>query len=63
MAAMEEVLDLHAKPCDPQRPLVCFDETSTPSCWPTSGNRCRHSRGGRGVRTTDTRGRARATCS
>ena len=26
---MEDVLDLYAEPCDPQRPVVCFDETST----------------------------------
>ena len=26
---MEDVLDLYAEPYDPQRPLVCFDETST----------------------------------
>ena len=29
MAHMEEVLDLYAEPYDPQRPVVCFDETST----------------------------------
>ena len=29
MAAMEEVLDPYAEPYDPQRPVVCFDETST----------------------------------
>ena len=29
MAHMEDVLDLYAEPYDPQRPLVCFDETST----------------------------------
>ena len=29
MAAMENVLDLYAEPYDPQRPVVCFDETST----------------------------------
>ena len=29
MAAMEGVLDLYAEPYDPQRPVVCFDETST----------------------------------
>ena len=27
--AMEDVLDLYAEPYDPDRPLVCFDETST----------------------------------
>ncbi len=29
VAAMEDVLDLYAEPCDPSRPVVCFDETST----------------------------------
>ena len=29
MAAMEDVLDLYAEPYDPDRPGVCFDETST----------------------------------
>ena len=29
VAAMEDVLDLYAEPCDPDRPVVCFDETST----------------------------------
>ena len=29
MAAMEDVLDLYAEPYDPDRPAVCFDETST----------------------------------
>ena len=29
VAHMEDVLDLYAKPYDPQRPVVCFDETST----------------------------------
>ena len=29
MANMEDVLDLYAEPHDPQRPVVCFDETST----------------------------------
>ena len=26
---MEDVLDLYAEPYDPQRPVVCFGETST----------------------------------
>ena len=26
---MEDVLDHYAEPYDPQRPVVCFDETST----------------------------------
>ena len=29
MAAMEDVLDLYAEPYDPERPVVCLDETST----------------------------------
>ena len=29
VAQMEDVLDLYAEPYDPQRPVVCFDETST----------------------------------
>ena len=29
MAHMEDVLDLYAEPYDPQRPVICFDETST----------------------------------
>ena len=29
MARMEDVLDLYAEPYDSQRPVVCFDETST----------------------------------
>ena len=29
MANMEDVLDLYEEPHDPQRPVVCFDETST----------------------------------
>ena len=29
VASMEDVLDLYQEPHDPQRPVVCFDETST----------------------------------
>ena len=29
VADVEDVLDLYAEPYDPQRPVVCFDETST----------------------------------
>ena len=29
VAHMEDVLDLYEEPYDPQRPVVCFDETST----------------------------------
>ena len=34
VAHMEDVPDLYAEPCDPQRPVVCFGETP-PGCWPT----------------------------
>ena len=49
MANMEDVLDLYAEPYDPQRPVVCFDETSTqllaetrPSLPPRPGLALRH---------------------
>ena len=29
VAAMEDVLDLYSEPYDAERPVVCFDETST----------------------------------
>ncbi len=29
VAAMEDVLDLYAEPCDPKRPVICFDESPT----------------------------------
>ena len=29
MAHREDVLELYAEPCGPERPVVCFDETST----------------------------------
>ena len=29
VAIMEDVLDLYSEPYDPERPVVCFDETST----------------------------------
>jgi hypothetical protein len=25
---MEDILDVYQRPCDPERPLVCLDETS-----------------------------------
>ena len=28
VACMEDVLDLYAEPYDPERPVVCFDDTS-----------------------------------
>ena len=59
---MEDVLDLYAEPYDPQRPVVCFDETSTqllaeirPSLPPGRDVRC--------GRTRNTGGRVPATCS
>ena len=35
---MEDVLDLYVEPRDPERPVVCFDETSTRSFWLMSEN-------------------------
>ena len=29
VACMEDVLDLYAEPCDPKRPVICFDESPT----------------------------------
>ena len=29
VAHMEDVLELYAEPYDPERPVICFDETST----------------------------------
>ena len=62
VANMEDVLDLYAEPYDPQRPVVCFDETSTqllaetrPPLPPRPGRRC--------GRTTNTGGRVPATYS
>ncbi len=29
VAAMEDVLELYGEPCDPKRPVICFDESPT----------------------------------
>ena len=63
VANMEDVLDLYAEPYDPQRPVVCFDETSTPSCWRRLGPYCRPSRDAPCGRIMSTGGKAPATCS
>ena len=62
VANMEDVLDLYAEPYDPQRPVVCFDETSTqllaetrPPLPPQRDAPC--------GRITSTGGKAPATCS
>ena len=60
MAAMEDVLDLYAEPYDPDRPVVCFDETSTQLL---SGSRCLLNRDDRGGRTTSIDAAAPATSS
>ena len=59
---MEDVLDLYAEPYDPQRPVACFDETSTqllaetrPPLPPQPGRPKRHD--------TSTTGREPAICS
>ena len=57
VAHMEDVLDLYAEPYDPQRPLVCFDETSTQLLADT-----RPPLGDQRGRTTNISGRAPATC-
>ena len=57
---MEDVLDLYAE-YDPQRPMVCFDETS--NCWRRLGPHCRLSRDAPCGRTTSTAERALETCS
>ena len=62
LKCMEDVLDLYAEPYDPQRPLVCFDETST-QLLADPGPRCEPSRGDQRGRTTSIAGRAPATCS
>ena len=62
VAHMEDVLDLYAEPYDPQRPVVCFDETST-QFWPTPGHPSQRRPDSPGVRTRSIGGRALATCS
>ena len=58
---MEDVLDLYEEPYDPQRPVVCFDETSTQLLAdsrppiPVGGD-------APGVKTTSTCGREPVTC-
>ena len=62
LAHMEDVLDLYAEPYDPQRPVVCFDESSTQlladsrPCLPAA-------RDAPGERTTSTSGAEPETCS
>ena len=59
---MEDVLDLYGEPYDPNRPVVCFDETSTQllaetrAPLPAGPGRPRR-------RTTNTYGPAPAICS
>ena len=64
VAVMEDVLDLYPEPCDPQRPVVCFDETSTQLLAETKAH-CRRgpdAPGAPGARTTNTCALAPATC-
>ena len=77
VANMEDVLDLYAEPYDPQRPVVCFDETQSDpvvtagvrflACEPLTQVAvtplCRPGRDFRCGRTTSTAGRVPATCS
>ena len=68
VAHMEDVLDLYAEPYDSQRPVVCFDETSSQlladarPALPARRLAPRLSLGSPCGRTTSTGGRARATC-
>ena len=62
VAHMEDVLDLYAEPYDPQRPVVCFDETST-QLLAGRGPHYHPSRDARSGRTTSTGDKAPATCS
>ena len=59
---MEDVLDLYAEPYDPQRPVVCFDETATQLLADTRP-RCPPSQDCPSARTTSTGEREPATCS
>ena len=61
MAAMEDVLDLYAEPYDPQRPVVCFDETSTQLL--ADVREPLPAKPGRPRREANTSGEGRATCS
>ena len=65
VAHMEDVLDLYAEPYDPQRPVVCFEETSTQLLGRRRGHA--HPSGSRDSaqarRITSTGGRGPATCS
>ena len=62
VAHMEDVLDLYAEPYDPERPVVCFDETST-QMLADARPPIPAAPGHPGARTTSTGGRAPATCS
>ena len=63
VAAMEDVLDLYAEPYDPDRPVVCFDETSTQLLADTRPPIAQCSRDNRGVRITSIAAPVRATSS
>ena len=65
MAAMEDVLDLYAEPYDPDRPVVCFDETSTQLLADTrvTSRPSQCNRDNRGVRITSIAAPVRATSS
>ena len=50
---MEDVLDLYAEPHDPQRPVVCFDETSTQLLAETRAPHTGSARTAQSARTTN----------
>ena len=65
--AMEDVLDLYGEPYDPDRPVICFDETSAQLLAevrePCLLNRDDRNRDDRGGRTTSIDAAAPATSS
>ena len=61
VAAMEDALDLYAEPYDPERSVVCFDETPT-QLLADVREPCRQSSDARGLRTKSAGERERATC-
>jgi phage terminase large subunit GpA-like protein len=60
VARMEDVLDLYAEPPDPQRPVICFDESPIQLI---GERRFRPGRGAWSATTMSTGATARSTCS
>ena len=60
VAAMEDVLEVYHRPYDPDRPVVCFDETSPSNCSERPGSRSRRRPAVPPRRTTSTSATGRA---